>query len=104
MIGPGLQNRAQRRSDKKVVIEKLKEALRNNAFENVVQKNADVISCFVACGYSYNNNINIPCEIVKDCLNWFSNSTPASQELILGNLTTKLSNIEYKEPEEDLMF
>lgn len=91
-------------SEPKAVIEKLQKALRNNAFENVVQKNADVINCFVACGYNYDNNVNIPCELVKSFLNWFFNSTPASQELILTNLTTKLSIIRYIEPEDELPF
>ena len=87
-----------------VLIEKLQKALRINAFENVIQKNADVINSVVSCAYSYNNNINISCDIVRSFLNWFVNSTPASQDLILSNLTAKLSFIEYREPEGELPF
>lgn len=91
-------------SEPTILVEKLQKALRINAFENIIQKNADVINGIVACAYSYKNNVNISCDIVRNFLNWFMNSTPASQELILANLTTKLSLIEYREPEGELPF
>lgn len=91
-------------TEPKVLAEKLQKALRNNAFENFVQKNADVINCVIACAYSYDNSVAISCEIVRNFLNWFANSTPASQELILSNLVAKLSSIRYQEPESDLPF
>ena len=91
-------------SSSNVLIEKLKKALRINAFENVIQRNEDVINCIVACAYSYNNTISIPRELVQNFLDWFANSTKASQDLILANLSAKLSIIKYKEPEPELPF
>jgi len=91
-------------SNPTILVEKLQKALRVNAFENVIQKNADVINGIVACAFDYNNNVNISCDIVRSFLNWFMNSTPASQELILVNLTAKLSLIECREPEGELPF
>lgn len=87
-----------------ILVEKLQKALRINAFEDVIQKNADVINGVVVCAYTYNNNISISCNTVRSFLDWFASSTPASQELILTNLTAKLSFIEYREPEEELPF
>lgn len=91
-------------SDPNVLIEKLKKALRINAFENVIQRNEDVISCIVACAYSYSNGVDIPRELVRNFLDWFANSTTASQDLILANLAAKLSIIEYRAPEPELPF
>mgnify|MGYP002762500946 FL=1 len=91
-------------SDSKILIEKLQRALRINAFEDIIQRNEDVINSVVACGYRYNNTVGIPCETVNKFLKWFASSTSASQELILTNLTAKLSAIKYEEPEPDLPF
>lgn len=87
-----------------IFIERLQKALRINAFEDYIQGNAAVINGVVACLYTYDNSVGIPCTLVKRFLNWFINSTYASQELILANLTAKLSQIEYRVPEPELPF
>lgn len=66
-------------------ISRLEKALTVNLFENVIQKNSDVISCIVNGNYRYNNRVNIPTETVRDFLNWFRASTPQSQALVLNN-------------------
>jgi serine/threonine-protein kinase len=90
--------------DPEMFISKLEKALRDNLFEDVIQKNADVINSVVSGGYRYNNHIDIPCSTVKDFLDWFKVSTPQSQKLILTNLISKLSTIDVVEKEPELPF
>lgn len=85
-------------------IRRIKKALQNNAFEDVIQNNADVINCIVLCGYSYGTREDIPCNVVKEFLTWFESATKQSQELILANIISKLSTIKYEEPEPELPF
>lgn len=85
-------------------IRRMKKALQNNAFEDTIQNNADVISCVVLCGYSYDSREDIPCKVVKEFLTWFEKATKQSQELILANIISKLSTIKYEEPDPDLPF
>lgn len=85
-------------------VSRLKNALTTNIFETVIQKNADIISSIVLCGYRYNNNIDIKTEIVKRFLEWFQVSTYQSQALILNNFISKLSSIKVIEPEPELPF
>lgn len=91
-------------TDITVFISKLNNALTINLFETYIQKNADVISSVVECGYSYNNNIDISTETVKRFLGWFRASTPQSQQLILNNFISKISGIKVEEPEPELPF
>lgn len=91
-------------SDTSDFIARMKKVLKNNMFEDVVQNNADFISCIVLCGYNYKSHIEIPCEIVRSFLAWFESATPESQELILANLVSKLSTIRYEEPDPELPF
>lgn len=91
-------------SDPQTVLGRLQKALQVNAFEYYIQKNADVIGSIVSCAYSYSNNVDIPCNVVKDFMQWLKASTKQSQELILTNLIAKLSNINYIEPDPELPF
>jgi serine/threonine-protein kinase len=90
--------------DANAFITKIKKALRDNLFEDVIQKNADVINSIVTGSYSYNNDIDIPRPAVKGFLDWFKASTPQSQKLILTNLISKLSAIAIVEKEPELPF
>lgn len=90
--------------DADVFITKLEKALRDNLFEDVIQKNSDVISSIVTGAYRYKNNVDIPCPVVKDFLDWFKSSTPQSQKLILANLISKFSTIDVEEEEPELPF
>lgn len=87
-----------------IFISRLEKALTINLFETVIQKNADVISSIVDCGYHYNNRVDIPNETVSKFLDWFRASTPQSQALILNNFIAKISDIQVIPPEPELPF
>lgn len=91
-------------TDCAIFISRLEKALTTNLFETMIQKNADVISSVVDCGYRYNNGVNIPNETVGKFLDWFRAATPQSQALVLNNFIAKISNIKVVEPEPELPF
>ena len=91
-------------TDCAIFISRLEKALTTNLFETMIQKNADVISSVVDCGYRYNNGVNIPNETVGKFLDWFRAATPQSQALVLNNFIAKISDIEVVEPEPELPF
>ena len=91
-------------TDCTIFISRLEKALTTNLFETVIQKNADVISSIVDCGYRYNNDVSISNEIVRKFLDWFKASTPQSQALILNNFIAKISDIIVVDPDLDLPF
>lgn len=90
--------------DTDVFITKLEKALRDNLFEDVIQKNSDVISSIVTGAYRYSNGIDIPCSVIMDFLGWFKASTSQSQKLILTNIISKLSTIKVIERNDELPF
>ena len=90
--------------DTDMLVAKLEKALRDNLFEDVIQKNADVISSIVTGAYRYNNGVDIPCSVIKDFLDWFKVSTSHSQKLILTNIISKLSTIAVVEKEPEIPF
>lgn len=91
-------------TDCAIFISRLEKVLKINLFETIIQKNADIISCIVECGYRYDNKVNISNETVRQFLDWFRSSTPQSQALVLNNLISKISDIQIIEPEPDLPF
>ena len=91
-------------TDCAIFISRLEKALTTNLFETMIQKNADVISSVVDCGYRYNNGVNIPNETVGKFLDWFRAATPQSQALVLNNFIAKISDIKVIEPEPELPF
>lgn len=91
-------------TDTTIFISRLEKALSINLFEDIIQNNADIIGSVVNCRYRYNNNINIPCVVVKDFLKWFKGATPQSQILILNNFISKISGIKVEDPEDELPF
>lgn len=90
--------------DTDLFLAKLEKALRDNLFEDVIHKNADVISSIVTGAYKYSNRVDIPCYVIKDFLDWFKVSTSHSQKLILTNIIYKLSTISIVEKEPELPF
>lgn len=90
--------------DPEMFISKLEKALRDNLFEDCIQKNTDVINSVVSSGYSYDNSVYIPCSVIKDFLDWFKVSTTQSQKLILTNIISKLSAIDVVEKEPEIPF
>ena len=85
-------------------ISRLEKALTVNLFETVIQKNSDVISSVIECGYRYDNRVNIPTKTVRNFLDWFRASTPQSQALVLNNFISKISGTAVIEPEPELPF
>ena len=85
-------------------ISRLEKALTVNLFETVIQKNSDVISSVIECGYRYDNRVNIPTKTVRKFLDWFRASTPQSQALVLNNFISKISGTAVIEPEPELPF
>lgn len=90
--------------DTKSFILKLENVLKNNLFEDVIQKKTDVIGSIVLCGYKYSNKVDISCDAVKRFLNWYKKSTEESQKLILSNIISKLSTIEIIDEYDELPF
>ncbi|WP_061215358.1 protein kinase family protein [Syntrophomonas wolfei] len=87
-----------------IFVARLEKALRDNLFENIIQKNADIIGSIVFGAYRCSSNVVIPCSVVNDFLNWFTASTPQSQKLILTNIISKLSTIAVVEKEPEIPF
>lgn len=79
--------------DTDVLLTKLEKVLRDNCFEDIIQKNNDVISCIVTGGYKYNKRSEIKYKDVKSFYDWYKGSTKQSQKLILTNIISKLSLI-----------
>ena len=82
----------------------LHKALQNNIFEEDIQKNADVISSVVQCGYKYHTNVKIPCEVVKAFLIWYEAYELKTKEIILQNIISKLSLVKVNIMVDDLPF
>lgn len=87
-----------------VFIRRLEKVLRDNIFEDAIQKNADVIGSVVAGACRYKNDVYIPCSTVKSFLDWFKKSTHQSQELVLNSIIYKLSGKSIVEEESELPF
>ena len=80
-------------NDPAVFILKLEGALENNLFEEVIQNKTEIISSLVLSTYKYYSDKDIPCEVVRDFLNWIKESTNETQKTILSNIISKLSVI-----------
>ncbi|MCH5200719.1 MAG: protein kinase [Oscillospiraceae bacterium] len=91
-------------TDISIFVSRLEKALRDNSFEDIIQKNSDIIGSIVIGKYQYNSRINIPCHVVKEFLDWFKESNLQSKELILNNIIAKLSIVRIEESEPDYPF
>ena len=90
--------------DTNAFISRMEKALKDNLFEDVIQRNEDIIKCVVLSDYRYNNRVNIPCEVVKSFLDWFKKVTQQSQKLILNNMISKFMSIRVEQSDPDLPF
>lgn len=90
--------------DPEIFKARLEKSLRDNLFEDAIQKNSDVINGVVSGAYRYDNSVYISRTAVKNFLDWFKASTLQSQKLILSNLISKLSTINVVESEPELPF
>ena len=75
------------------IIDKLDKAIQSNLFEEYIQDNSSIISAFIKNAYSYTTGDVITCTATKNFLQWFKTFNLKSQNLILSNIQTKLSNI-----------
>jgi len=87
-----------------IFISRVEKVLRNNLFEDIIQKNDELISCIVVGPYRYKPNIKIPRDVVESFIEWFKESTQKSQELIISNLISKISKIRIKKADIELPF
>lgn len=87
-----------------VFIQKLEGVLKNNLFEEVIQNKNDIIKSIVLGSYKHYVNRDIPCEVVRNFLNWFKKSTNEMQKIILSNIISKLSVIDIEYDFMDLPF
>lgn len=87
-----------------VFTQKLEGVLKNNLFEEVIQNKNDIIKSIVLSSYKYYTNRDIPCEVVRNFLDWFEKSTNEMQKIILSNIISKLSVIDIEYDFVDLPF
>ena len=71
---------------------KIADILSQNCFEDLLQSNSDLISAVVACGYRYNDKIDIPIYIIQNISNWFNQLSITAKQLVLNNIIVKLSS------------
>ena len=91
-------------TDTTIFASRIENALKNNIFETIIQKNADIISSVVECRYKYNCKVIISTDVVSRFLDWFRASTPQSQDLILNNFISKISSIRIDNPDLEVPF
>ncbi|MDR2819433.1 MAG: protein kinase family protein [Desulfovibrio sp.] len=85
-------------------IAKIEKSLVDNSFEDIIQKNSDIIGSVVIGAYRYNNRFDIECKTVRIFIDWFKKCIPQSQQLILNNIIHKLSMIKVRIREDDVPF
>lgn len=85
-------------------LKKLDDILQKNCLENVIQRNDDLLSCIIDCGYRYRMKSEIQVETVKAFREWLGGLHAKTQELVLNNISYKLSRIKIECPEGDIPF
>ena len=91
-------------TDPSLFVSRIQSALKNKLFETYIQKNADVINSIVLSSYRYRNNISMKCTDVRSFINWFQTLSIPSQELVLSNMSAKLSLIPIEKYDDELPF
>ena len=86
------------------IIDKLDKAIQSNLFEEYIQDNSSIISAFIKNAYSYTTGDVITCTATKNFLQWFKTFNLKSQNLILSNIQTKLSNIRIENSDDAIPF
>lgn len=89
-------------SDVTVIMSKIEQVLRSNSLETNVQNKESLINSFVENDYTYSGRIEVEVEIVRDFYKLLRDSEPEKKDVIIENLTTKLSNIIVYIEETDL--
>lgn len=78
--------------DISVIIEKLRKVLRDNALEEYISQQQDLIECFIKSNYVYYEN-QILVETVKQFYDFFVKQSDTLREIILNNLYGRVGNI-----------
>jgi serine/threonine-protein kinase len=87
-----------------VFLKQLDDILQKNCLENVIQHNDDLLNCVIDCGYRYNSKYMVQFETVKSFRRWFGELNLKTQELVLNNISYKLSRIEIHCPADNIPF
>ena len=92
--------------DDSVIIEKLREVLRDNCLEEYITKLEQLIRCFIKSKYSYYSNQKIRVKEVKNFYDFFVSQTESLRKIILNNLYGRMDKIEihYTYFDEELPF
>lgn len=75
-------------------ISKLEDVIRNNIFEDEIQKNSDIIRCIVESSFQNNECAIFRNEDISQFINWYRKYSYDDQELILSNIIYKLMRID----------
>ena len=91
-------------SDHEEFIRRLRNVIKKNCFEYIVQNNCDLVYVIVKDGFTYYTNKNIQCSTLIEFEKWFSALSKDSQKLVFDNLVAKLSVIDVEELEDEIPF
>lgn len=91
-------------SEPEEFIRRLRNVIKENCFENIVQNICDLVYVIVKNGFTYYQNRNIECSTLIEFEKWFSSLSKDSQKLVLDNMISKLSVIKIEEPEDEIPF
>ncbi len=86
------------------ILNNLREIIKKNSLEKYIQRNVDVIRCFVMNGYNYNNRTNISTDSVKAFYNLLSTVSEEKQYIILENIKNRLQRKQVRIDDDDLPF
>lgn len=85
-------------------LSKLAELIRNSSLEQFIQNNSQLIGCFIAGGYTYNNRKDIELRVITDFYSLVTSLPPAKRKLIFANIYTRLATIKVVMDDPDLPF
>lgn len=85
------------------IISNLADVIKKNSLEKYIQKNSDLINCFVENNYTYNTRCNIEVLMVKKFYRFLIGLPKNKQKNVMDNINTRLSKIKV-EVLDDLPF
>lgn len=85
-------------------LDRLRNVIEKNCFEDFVQNNNDIVNIIVKQGYKFYPRITVDCDVLTNFEKWFSNLSADSQKLVFNNIIAKMSTKETEEPEPELPF
>lgn len=91
-------------NDIKTTLSKLASLIRNSSLEEYIQKNSQLIECFVYGTFNYKTRKDIEVEHVKKFYSLVTSLSPSKQKILFDNLYNRLSTIKIVIEEDDLPF